>query len=419
MILCQRFFLLNQKSKFIRNQTNEAIQEFIDPLCFSATLCLISDLCEVDMAKAFVYNAQDLFDFMVRFFMKLDVPKDRAEITAEILQSADLRGINSHGIIRLQTYYGSRLQKSLINPLANNEIIRETPASIALDGKNGLGQVAGKDAMLRCINKAKTSGVAMVTVRNSNHYGIAGYYAMMALDHDMIGISFTNAQPLVAPTFGKNRLLGTNPIAIAAPAFSEKPFVLDMATSIVPIGKVTVFDKAGVELPEGWALDSDGKPTIKPKSVLNGGALFPLGGPEILRGYKGYGLALWVDIFSGVLSGAAFGKNVADPSRSANANVGHFFAAMRLDAFRDPDEFKKDMDVLFQQLKTAEKAAGQDRIYIHGEKEFELSEKYKKDGIPLLEEVVKSLQSAGKSIGEPFDLHMLGEKDINPAYAGN
>lgn len=371
------------------------------------------------MTKAFVYSAEDLYDFMVRFFVKLGVPKGRAEITADILQSADLRGVSSHGIIRLQTYYGSRLAKGLINPLANNEVLRETTASLALDGNNGLGQVAGKDAMIRCIEKARKSGVAMVTVRNSNHYGIAGYYAMMALEHNMIGISFTNAQPLVAPTFGKTRLLGTNPIAVAAPALSEKPFVLDMATSIVPIGKVTVFDKAGDPLPEGWALDSEGNPTSSPKSVLDGGALFPLGGPEILRGYKGYGLALWVDIFSGVLSGAAFGKNVSDPGQLANANVGHFFAAMRLDAFRDPDEFKQDMDSLFQQLKSAEKAKGQDRIYIHGEKEFERTANYKLNGIPLLEGVVKSLQIAGENVGVPFDLYLLGEKEIDPAQAGD
>lgn len=371
------------------------------------------------MARAYVYKSEDLFDFMVRFFVKLGVPEDRAEITAEILQSADLRGVSSHGIIRLQTYYGSRLQKGLINPLANNEILRETPASLALDGKNGLGQVAGKDAMYRCIEKARKSGVAMVTVRNSNHYGIAGYYAMMALEDDMIGISFTNAQPLVAPTFGRNRLLGTNPIAVAAPALTEKPFVLDMATSIVPIGKVTVFDKAGDPIPEGWAIDSEGNPTSNPKAVLEGGALFPLGGPELLRGYKGYGLALWVDIFSGVLSGAAFGKNVSDPSKLSNANVGHFFAAIRLDAFREPEEFKQDMDNLFHQLKTAEKAIGQERIFIHGEKEFERTDKYKKDGIPLLEGVVKSLQSAGESVGVAFDLHAVSEKEIDPAQAGD
>lgn len=371
------------------------------------------------MAKALVFKAEELLEFMIQFFRKLGVPQDRAEITAEILQSADLRGVSSHGMIRLHTYYGSRLQKGLIDPLANNEILRESPASLAIDGKNGLGQVAGKDAMLRCIEKAKTSGVAMVTVRNSNHYGIAGYYAMMALEHDMIGISFTNAQPLVAPTFGRKRLLGTNPIAVAAPALREKPFVLDMATSIVPIGKVTVFDKAGEKLPEGWAIDSTGHTTTDPKAVLDGGALFPLGGPELLRGYKGYGLALWVDIFSGVLAGAGFGRNVADPSRVANANVGHFFAAMRLDAFRDPEEFKADLDNLFQQLKTAEKAIGHDRIFIHGEKEFELSEKYQREGIPLLEEVVKSLIEAGNQVGVNFDLNSISEIIVDPAHSEN
>jgi LDH2 family malate/lactate/ureidoglycolate dehydrogenase len=371
------------------------------------------------MAKSLVYHAEDLFDFMVRFFVKLGVPEDRAEITAEVLQAADLRGVNSHGMIRLQTYYGSRLQKGLINPLANNQVLRESPASLALDGKNGLGQVVAKDAMLRCIEKARHAGVAMVTVNNSNHYGIAGYYAMMALEHDMIGISFTNAQPLVAPTYGRTRILGTNPIAVAAPAFSQRPYVLDMATSIVPIGKVTVYDKAGENLPKGWAIDSQGLSTTDPKSVLNGGALFPLGGPDILRGYKGYGLALMVDIFSGVLAGAGFGTLVAHPSQSSSANVGHFFAAMRLDAFRDPLDFKKDLDALFTQLKTAEKATGQERIYIHGEKEFELTENYRQNGIPLLEEVVKSLQTAGENAGVPFDLTVLREEQPDPANSGN
>jgi LDH2 family malate/lactate/ureidoglycolate dehydrogenase len=371
------------------------------------------------MAKTFVYRAQDLFDFMVRFFTGLGVPQERAKITAEILQAADLRGVSSHGMIRLQTYYGSRLQKGLIDPLADNAIIREGPASLALNGKNGLGQVVAKDAMTRCIEKAKQTGIAMVTVSNSNHYGIAGYYAMMALQHDMIGISLTNSQPLVAPTYGRKRLLGTNPIAIAAPAQTSKAFVLDMATSIVPIGKVTYYDKAGESLPEGWAVDANGKETTSPKEVLEGGALYPLGGPDILRGYKGYGLAMLVDILSGVLSGSAFGKNVSDPKNPGPANVGHFFAAIRLDAFRDPDDFKKDMEALFDQLRSAEKAEGQDRIYIHGEKEFELAQKYQVEGIPLLEEVVKSLVSAGESAGTAFDLQPLRSYESNPIYSGN
>ena len=371
------------------------------------------------MAKTFVYRAEDLYDFMVRFFVKLGVPEPRAEITAEILQSADLRGVSSHGMIRLQTYYGSRLQKGLIDPLASGVIERENLASISINGNNGLGQVIAKDAMNRCIEKAKQTGIAMVTVSNSNHYGIAGYYAMMALEHEMIGISLTNSQPLVAPTYGRSRLLGTNPIAIAAPAFTSKPFVLDMATSIVPIGKVTYYDKAQEKLPTGWAIDSNGNVTNSPKAVLDGGALYPLGGPDYLRGYKGYGLAMLVDILSGVLSGSAFGKNVADPKINKPANVGHFFAAIRLDAFRDPMDFKKDLEALFEQLKSAEKAEGQERIFIHGEKEFELAEKYKKEGIPLLEEIVKSLVQAGNEIGIPFDLEPVNIAESDTIDSGN
>jgi len=361
------------------------------------------------MAKSSIYKPEDLYDFMVRFFVKLGVPQDRAEITAEVLQAADLRGVNSHGMIRLHTYYGSRLQKGLIDPLAEPEIIRESVASLTIDGKNGLGQVVAKKAMKACIKKAENSGIAMVTVNNSNHYGIAGYYAMMALEHDMIGISLTNAQPLVAPTYGRKRLLGTNPIAVAAPALTHRPYVLDMATSIVPIGKVTVYQKAGEEIPSGWGMDATGQITTDPSQVLNGGALFALGGSDLMRGYKGYGLALLVDILSGVLSGAAFGENVGKSGQNQAANVGHFFAAMRLDAFRDPQEFKQDLDALFDQLIQAEKAVGEDRIYIHGEKEFELTEQYQKHGIPLMEEVVKNLQEAGESIGVPFDLNPTGE----------
>lgn len=366
------------------------------------------------MAKSIIFKAQDLFDFMVQFFVKLGVPRERAITTAEILQAADLRGVFSHGMIRLQTYYGSRLQKGLIDPNANTQIIREGPASLALDGKNGLGQVVAKDAMLRCIAKANQSGIAITTVANSNHYGIAGYYAMMALEQDMIGVSLTNSQPLVAPTYGRTRLMGTNPIAMAAPALSSYPFVLDMATSIVPIGKVTYYDKAGDDMPEGWGLDAKGHVTTNPKAILNGGALYPLGGPDYLRGYKGYGLALLVDILSGVLSGSAFGKNVSDPKAQGAARVGHFFAAIRLDAFRDPQEFKQDLELLFDQLRNAEKAEGQDRIFIHGEKEFELTKKFQHDGIPLLEEVVNSLVNAGKDAGVPFNLQPIGTTDSDP-----
>jgi len=361
------------------------------------------------MPLAYLYRAPDLTDYMIRFFRKLGVSEPHAKTAAEILISADLRGVSSHGIIRLHSYYGSRILKGLIDPTSPFTTVQETPATLLIDGGNGLGMLVGRYAMQAAIDKAHHNGAAFVTVRNSNHYGIAGYYAMMALPHDMIGISFTNAQPLVAPTYGRTRIIGTNPIAVAAPALHERPYVLDMATSIVPIGKITVYDKAGESIPEGWGVDKDGRVTTNPSDVLKGGALLPLGGSDIMRGYKGYGLGLMVDILSGVLSGAGFGPEVGAPGRDAPANVGHFFAAINISAFRDPQEFKSDLDQLISTVKDAPKAAGQERIFIHGEKEFELYERNMRDGVPLLVEVVKGLQEAGDQIGVPFDLPLVGE----------
>jgi LDH2 family malate/lactate/ureidoglycolate dehydrogenase len=247
----------------------------------------------------FFYKEEDLKKYIVCYFKRWGVPAEDARLAAEVLVSADTRGVDSHGIIRLNSYYGSRLRQGLIDPLSPITTLKETPTTLSLDGGNGLGHPVGVRAMRRCIEKAESTGLAMVTVRNSNHYGIAGYYAMMALPHDMIGLSFTNSGPLVAPTHGRKAMLGTNPIAVAVPAFSRRPFVLDMATSIVPIGRVSVYQKEGRPLPAGWGIDKAGKVTEDPQEVISGGALMPLGGPEILRGYKGYGLALMVDIFSG------------------------------------------------------------------------------------------------------------------------
>ena len=303
------------------------------------------------MTKKLLYRMEDLRNYAINFFTRLNVPHADAEIAADILLEADLRGVDSHGIIRLHTYYGDRLRRGAINPLSPVSVVKETPTTLLLDGGNGLGMVVGKQAMNRCIEKAREIGVSMVTVKNSNHYGIAGYYSMMALPHDMIGVSFTNSQPLVAPTYGKAAILGTNPISVSVPSGKELPYVLDMATSIVPIGRITVYEKAGKEIPEGWGVDSEGKVTTNPTSVREGGALMPLGGIDIMRGYKGYGLAMLVDIFSGVLSGAATGAEVGHPADNSGANVGHFFAAVRIDAFRSPDDFKKDMDHLIHQLK--------------------------------------------------------------------
>lgn len=351
-----------------------------------------------------IYRVEDLKNFVTRYFVRMGVHPEDAMVAADILVTADLRGVESHGVIRLNSYYGSRISRNLLDPSTPLRIINETPTTLALDAGNGLGMVAGYQAMKRCIQKAGENGLAMVTVRNSNHYGIAGYYAMMALGYDMIGISFTNSQPLVAPTYGRTRMIGTNPIAVAVPAESHRPYVLDMATSIVPIGRITVYEKRGQSIPEGWGVDQEGQITTNPADVHQG-ALMPLGGPDFLRGYKGYGLGLLVDIFSGVLSGGLFGASVGDANHPAG--VGHFFAALRIDAFRPAQEFKQDMDRLMEELQNAPKAAGQERIYIHGEKEFENAERYMREGVPLLDSTVEALKQAAAQAGIVFDLEEI------------
>jgi L-2-hydroxycarboxylate dehydrogenase (NAD+) len=354
------------------------------------------------------FRVQDLTDYVTRFFHALDVPEIDARIAADVLVSADLRGVHSHGVIRLHSYYGDRLRKGQIDPLSPLKVLKESAATLALDGGNGLGQVVAYRAMARCLEMADDAGLAVVTVRNSNHFGIAGYYAMMALPEDMIGISLTNSRPLVAPTFGLEGAVGTNPIAVAVPAGEERPYVLDMATSIVPIGRVALRQKAGQAIPKGWGINARGELTQDPAEIINGGALLPLGGPAELRGYKGFGLSLLVDLLSGVLAGAAFGKGVGHPAEHRQAGIGHFFAAIKIENFRPVDYFKDEMDEYIRELKSTRKLPGQERIYIHGEKEFEQAERYEKEGVPLLREVVDSLEEAGNAAGVPFDLEPVG-----------
>jgi LDH2 family malate/lactate/ureidoglycolate dehydrogenase len=356
------------------------------------------------MSNTLFYKYNDLKNYVIRFFTALDVPEIDAQIAADVLVSADLRGINSHGVIRLHSYYGDRIRSGQINPASPMCVINENPVNTLLDGGNGLGQVVAYRAMSLCLKKADKSGLAIVSVRNSNHFGIAGYYAMMALPEDMIGISLTNSQPLVAPTYAKKPVIGTNPIAVAIPAGKERPYVLDMATSIVPFGKVKVYKKSGKLMPKGWAINERGELTRDPSEVIEGGSLLPLGGPAQLSGYKGYGLSLLVDLLSGVLSGAAFGETVGKVTAANTANVGHFFAAIKLEDFRPIDQFKADMDAYIQALKQTPKLPGQDRVYIPGEKEYEHAENAMKNGVPLLPEIVESLTIAGKSLGVPFNL---------------
>ncbi|MFC2007704.1 Ldh family oxidoreductase [Chloroflexota bacterium] len=365
------------------------------------------------MSDEIEVQAGALTDFCVRVFQKIGVREEDARITADVLVMADLRGIASHGVARLRRYVEG-LRTGMITAKAEAKVVRETPATAQMDAGAGLGQPVSYQAMQKAIKKAEEVGAGFVTVCNSNHYGIAGYYAMMALEHDCIGISMTNADALVVPTFGQNAMLGTNPIAVAAPADKERPFVMDMATSTVPRGKLEVYERLDKSLPMGWATDESGVGTDDTSRVLEnfrkraGGGLLPLGGEgELLSGYKGYGLALWVDIFSAVLSGAAFASLVypkAADGTSLPSNLGHFFGAWRVDGFRPIQEFKEAMDELQRLLKDSAKAAGQDRIYIHGEKEYEKTELYTREGIPLNPKVAEDLKGIAREIGVEYNL---------------
>jgi L-2-hydroxycarboxylate dehydrogenase (NAD+) len=350
--------------------------------------------------------------FCVRVFEKLNVPTEEAQVTADVLLAANLRGIDSHGVARLRRYVKG-LQDGVMLARPEEKVVSEAATTALIDAGAGLGQPVSYRTMRLAIEKADRYGTGFVTVRNSNHYGIAGFYAMMALEHDMIGISMTNAAPLVLPTFGRDAILGTNPIALAAPAGEERPFVLDMATSTVSRGKLEVYNRQENPLPLGWATDETGTPTADAARVLDnmlarrGGGLLPLGGAgEEFSGHKGYGLALMVDILCGVLPGAGYADVIYPETAEGKplpADVGHFFGAIKISAFRPLDEFKATMDDIIRRLKNAPKAKGATRIYIHGEKEHEEAER-RAAGIPLGPKVEADLKALAQELGVEYDL---------------
>jgi len=354
------------------------------------------------------YTNDSLKAFTFEVFLKMGCPKDQAHLAAEVLIDADLKGIDSHGIARLPGYV--RLwEKDRITADPNIEVVHETPSTAVIDGDSGLGLVVAPEAMKVAIEKAKIAGTGWVSVRNSNHFGTAGYHAMMAVENDMIGISMTNASPLVAPTFGAERLLGTNPIAVAIPALNQSPFLADFATTTVANGKLEINRRKGQPIPAGWAQDQQGKPSTDPTCVEQGGALVPLGGTRKFGSHKGYCLGSIVDIFSAVLSGANYGPWVPpfvsflEPSSdTVGKGIGHFFGAMRVDAFRPAEEFKSEMDRWITRFRNSRPAQGEKQVLIPGDPERSTYEVRKYKGIPLLPAVIDSMAT----LSEKFDLEL-------------
>jgi L-2-hydroxycarboxylate dehydrogenase (NAD+) len=355
-----------------------------------------------------LFSHSKLFAFAETIFLSIGCSPADAAIAAQTLLSADLRGVDSHGIARLSGYI--RLwEVKRVNATPHIKIIHETPSTAVVDGDSGLGLVVAPAAMQIAIDKAKNAGTGWVSVKNSNHFGIAGCHAMMALPHDMIGIAMTNASPLVAPTFAAERLLGTNPIAVAIPAGKQQPFVADFATTTAANGKLEILQRKNQEAPAGWVQTKEGTASTNANEVKNGGALLPLGGDREHGSHKGYMLGSIVDIFSAILSGANYGPWVPPfpayvpmPVDMPGEGIGHFFGAMRIDAFRTTAEFKKHMDNWIERFSTAQTVAGAKNVIIPGEPEREMERERMQQGIPLLPAVVEDLKSLGEKLKVAF-----------------
>jgi LDH2 family malate/lactate/ureidoglycolate dehydrogenase len=346
-------------------------------------------------------SAEDEHRFIREALGTIGVPGADARDVADVLLAADLRGIESHGIARLKHFYVDRIREGAIAPACALTVVRERPATLALDGGNGLGHPISKRAMARTIEKAREHGVCFTTVRNSNHFGIAGYYAMMALEHDLIGIASTDSIHYAAPTYGRDKQLGTNPFAFAIPSGSEPPFVLDFATTTVTFGKIEVYARMGKRLLPGWAVDPDGAPTDDPAQAAPGGALLPLGGfGTATGGHKGYGLGALCEILCGVLAGGAFGARLTTGGITAGDGLaGHFFGALRVDAIRSLDAFKADMDRELRAFRTAAPAAAADRVQVAGDPERENEEAFRRGGVPHLPAVWSVLDELAAEVG--------------------
>ena len=352
-----------------------------------------------------IYTYHRLFIFVNAVFSSMGCSTKDAEIATKVLLSADLRGIDSHGIARLNGYL--RLwEAKRVNAKPEIKIIHETPSTAVVDGDAGLGLIVAPYAMKIAIEKAEQVGTGWVSVNNSNHFGIAGTHAMMALEKNMIGIAMTNASALVAPTFSIERMLGTNPIAVAIPAGKEPPFVADFATTTAANGKLELLQREGKEAPIGWVQDEYGNNVSDASILKNNGSLLPLGSDRQHGSHKGYALGSIVDIFSAVLSGASYGPwappfpaYVPMPVDMPGKGLGHFFGAMRIDAFRPAEDFKNNMDNWIGRFRNAKPIAGQEKVLIPGDPEREIEKIRMEEGIPIPQSLVIELNTVAEKMG--------------------
>ncbi len=348
------------------------------------------------------FSYEQLRQFTQQIFTAIGCPPADAALATKVLLSADVRGIDSHGIARLSGYV--RLwQAKRINATPNIKVVHETPSTAVIDGDAGLGLVIAPYAMQVAITKAAQCGTGWVSVRNSNHFGIAAAHAMPALEQDMIGIAMTNASALVAPTFSVEKMLGTNPVCVAIPAGEEPPFVADFATTTAANGKLEILQRKNEDTPTGWVQTADGQPSTDANILKKGGALLPLGSDREHSSHKGYALGSIVDIFSAVLSGASYGPWVPPfpayipmPDNQPGQGLGHFFGAMRIDAFRTADEFKTHMDNWIRRFRSATPIDEKQKVLIPGDPERDYEEERKANGIPLLPVVVEDLKKTGE-----------------------
>lgn len=350
-----------------------------------------------------------LREFTARVFERLGMPAADAGTAADVLAASDSRGIDSHGVARLRAYL-DLFRAGRMNPRPAVRVVRELPGTATVDGDNGIGLVVGPWANELCLAKAEAVGSAVVVVRNTNHYGIAGYYPLRALARGLIGWSMTNSSKLVAPLGGAERMLGTNPIAIAFPCETEPPVVIDLATSAVAFGKIEIAARQGRPIPPGWAIDRDGHPAGTPAQMWDGGALLPLGSTRDAGGHKGFCLGAMVDILTGVLSGAGWGPFAPPfvltqplPPRSVGPGLGHYFGAVRLDGFLDPAEFRRRMDDWVRTMRATRPAPGSPGVVIPGEPEWRAAAERAVTGVPLDPAVVADLRFVSQQTGVPFD----------------